>query len=174
MQPSVSERIRRATVADAEAAAAVLNSVIDERRYTLFDRPFSVDDERRFIASLGERSALFVAELDGRVVGVQSMDAFVPWANAMRHVATIGTWLVTDARGRGLGRRMTAHSLAFARAHDYEKFVIQVLASNTAACRFYRGMGFRDIGVARRHVRLGDTLHDEIYMEVPIGEIRTD
>src|ERR1700754_3563267 len=98
------EVIRLATVDDAPGAAAVMNTVIAERQYTLFDRPFSVDDERAFIASLGERQALFLAEIDGRVVGLQAVDLLLPLAGtSMHHVGTLGTWLLPDARGRGLG-----------------------------------------------------------------------
>ena len=174
MPPPGAERIRRATVDDAEAAAGVINAVIAERQFTLFDRPFSVEEERRFIASLGERQALFLAEVNGEAVGLQSVDLLLSFAPSMRHVGTIGTWLRSEARGCGLGHRMTTHALAFAREQGYEKFVIQVLASNTRARRFYRGLGFRDIGVARRHVRLGDDMHDEVYMEVQIADMSAD
>jgi RimJ/RimL family protein N-acetyltransferase len=170
----MNERIRRATVADAEAAAGVINAVIAERQYTLFDRRFSVDDERRFIASLGARQALFLAEVDGHAVGLQAVDLLLSFAPSMRHVGTIGTWLRPEARGSGLGRRMAKHSVAFAREQGYEKFVIQVLASNARARRFYERLGFRDIGIARRHVRLGDDMHDEVYMEVQLEDMTVD
>lgn len=166
--------IRRATVDDAEAAAGVINAVIAERQYTVFDQPFSVDDQRRFIGSLGTRQALFLAEADGRAVGLQSVDFLVSCASSMRHVGTIGTWLRPEARGCRLGRRMARHSVAFAREQGYEKFVIQVLASNARARRFYEGLGFREIGVARRHVRLGDEVHDEVYMEVQLEDMTLD
>src|SRR5262245_26213107 len=172
MSADRSEVVRLARLEDAPAAASVMNAVIAERQYTLFDRPFSVDEERAFIASLGDRRALFVAELDGRAVGLQSVDLFFPLAGAsMRHVGTLGTWLLPEARGRGLGRRMARHSIAFARESGYEKFVIQVIASNLRARRFYEGLGFREIGVARRHVRLADTMHDEIYLEVQLADM---
>ena len=157
--------VRQATVDDAAGVAAVLNAIIAEGRYTLFDAPFSEDDERRFIASLSERSALFVAEIDGEIAGVQSVDLFLGYAHSTRHVATMGTWLRADARGRGLGTRLAANSFRFAKAQGYTKMVIHVLATNDPALRFYRGLGFREIGVARQHVLLGGQLHDEIYME---------
>lgn len=169
------EVIRRATGDDAAAAAAVMNAVIAERQYTVFDRPFSVDEERAFIASLGDRQALFVAEVNGRVVGLQSMDLFFPLAGAsMRHVGTLGTWLLPEARGRGLGLRMARQSVAFAREKGYEKLVVFVIASNRRARRFYEGLGFREIGVARRHVRLDDTMHDEVYLEVQLADVTID
>ena len=158
--------VRRATPDDAAAAAHVLNTVIAERRYTLFTQPFSIEEERRFIASLDDRRALYLAEMPGgTVVGVQSVDLFVPFAESMRHVATIGTWLLPEARGRGVARALSECSIRFARTAGYEKVVIQVLACNHRALGFYRALGFTDIGVARRHVRLGDVLHDEIYLE---------
>ena len=174
MNDTIHERIRFATPDDAEAAAGVINAVIAERRYTIFDRPFSVDEERQFIRSLGERQALFLAEVDGVAVGLQAVDLLVSFAPSMRHVGTIGTWLRPEARGHALGRRLARRSVEFARQHGYEKFVIQVLASNTRARRFYEGLGFEEIGLARRHVRLGDEWHDEVFMEAQLADMSVD
>jgi L-amino acid N-acyltransferase YncA len=158
--------IRRATVEDAASISAVLNGVIAEGNLTLFDQPFSVEDERRFIATLGPRSALHVADEDGRILGVQSVDLFSQAAASLRHVATMGTWLSPDARGRGLGRKLFTPSVSFARANGYLKIVVQVLAMNERALRFYRGLGFTNIGVAKKHVQLSGTFHDEVYLEL--------
>ena len=157
--------VRRATVDDAKSVADVLNAVIAEGRYTLFDAPFSEDDERRFISSMSERSAMFVAEIEGKVAGVQVLDTFLSYGRSTRHVATMGTWLRAQARGQGIGRRLASHSFRFAREHAYEKIVIHVLAGNDRALRFYRRLGFQDIGIARKHVFLEGRFHDEIYME---------
>ena len=157
--------VRRATVEDAARVADVLNAVIAEGIYTLFDVPFSEEDERTFISSLGERAALFVAEAEGAIVGVQSLDRFLNYGRSTSHVATMGTWLRREVRGRGIGRALAAESFRFAKARDYTKIVIHVLANNDAALRFYGGLGFEEIGVARKHVRLGGNFHDEIYME---------
>jgi hypothetical protein len=47
--------------------SAFANSVIAEGKYTLFDGLFSAEEERAFISSLGERSAIYVAEIDGEI-----------------------------------------------------------------------------------------------------------
>ena len=77
----------------------------------------------------------------------------------------MGTWLRRDFRGRGIGRLLAEESFKFARSVGYMKIVIQVLADNESALRFYRRLGFQDIGIARQHVRLGDKFHDEVYLE---------
>jgi ribosomal protein S18 acetylase RimI-like enzyme len=155
--------IRRATVADAAQVAAVLNAVIAEGRYTLFDKPFSESEERSFIASLGDRAVLHVAVAGETIVGVQCVDRFANYADSVSHVAHVGTWLLPE--GRGIGKQLWARSLAFAREHGYRKVVISVLAHNDRALRYYRGLGFTDIGLARDHVRLNGTFHDEVFLE---------
>jgi RimJ/RimL family protein N-acetyltransferase len=157
--------IRTATADDAAAVAAVMNAVIAEGGLTLFDRPFSAAEERAFIESLGPRSALHVAEIDGAIAGVQSIDLYSNVAASMAHVATMGTWLKADARGRGLGRALAERSFAFAIAHGYTKILITVLAGNAPARKFYASLGFETIGIARAHVRLNGALHDEVLME---------
>jgi ribosomal protein S18 acetylase RimI-like enzyme len=157
--------IRRATVADAPQVAAVLNAVIAEGRYTLFDTPFSDAEEEAFIASLGDRSVLHVAVAGESIVGVQCVDRYASYADSVSHIAHIGTWLLPECRGRGIGKRLWAESLAFARQCGYRKALISVLAHNDQALRFYRSVGFTDIGVAREHVRLNATFYDEIFLE---------
>ena len=151
--------IRKADGRDARQVADVMNSVIAEGMYTVFDTRFSEEQEREFIASLSSRSALHVAEAGGEIGGVQSIDLLFTGFASAQHVATMGTWLRSDFRGRGVGRALAAESFVFARSHGYRKIVIQVLAGNDRALRFYRSLGFSGIGVAREHVRLGNTFH---------------
>ena len=164
--------IRKAAPDDAGAVASVLNSVILEGRHTALTEPFTEDEERAFIAGLGDRSALFVAEVDGGIVGIQSIDpdAAARYTDSMRHVATVGTWIRADVRGGGIGRRLAEASLAFARAKGYRKIAIQVLADNERALRFYGGRGFERVGVARDHVRLHDGFRDVVYLEKLLGD----
>jgi GNAT superfamily N-acetyltransferase len=95
-----------------------MNAVIAEGGLTLFDMPFSEDQERAFIATLGPRSALHVAVASDAIVGVHSIDLFANVSASTSHVATMGTWLRPDARGRGIGRLLAAESFAFAQSHD--------------------------------------------------------
>ena len=165
--PRTEPVIRKATPDDAEAVAPVLNAVILEGEYTALTRPFTVEEERAFIEGLCERSALFVAEVEGGIAGMQSIepDASARYTDSMRHVATVGTWMHASYRGRRIGRRLAEASFAFAQARDYRKIAIQVLADNRRALRFYGRLGFERIGIAKRHVRLKGQFRDVLYLE---------
>jgi ribosomal protein S18 acetylase RimI-like enzyme len=157
--------VRVAGPSDAGQIADVLNEITAEGGLTIFDRPFSVDDERRFLDGLHERARVHVAVEGDAVLGVQSLDRFSTWSDSIAHVATIGTWVRRGARGRGIGRSLAAETFEAARGLGYTKVLITVLATNTAALRFYEGLGFTRIGLAREHVRLGGQLLDEVFLE---------
>ena len=95
----------------------------------------------------------FIAEADGRPVGVlQVCDPHSEpshyWGEIEPGLRAIDIWIgPADALNRGLGARMMTIALddAFAEP-DVDAVVIDPLASNTAAQRFYRRLGFVDEG----------------------------
>lgn len=159
--------IRNATPDDAKAVATVMNAVILEGRWTALTNPFTEAEEHAFICGLGARSAMFVAEVEAKLIGVQVIepDGLAAYTDSMRHVGTVGTWIHVDFRGYQIGERLAAASFAFARDNGYEKLSIQVLAHNERALRFYGKLGFEEIGVARKHVKLDGYFYDAVYLE---------
>lgn len=159
--------IRRAGPADAGGIAAVLTVIAAERIYSAIDRAWTVEEERRYIESLSPREAIYVAvdEMHG-VVGLQILDRWSPILQTMAHVAQIGTFLLPDWRGRGVGRRLWNATATFAREAGYRKFVIQVRGSNTTAQAFYRRLGFQDCGRLARQVVIDGFEDDEVLMEL--------
>ena len=159
--------IRKATPDDAKSVTSVLNSVILEGRWTAFTTPFTEDQERTFIEGLCERSAMFVAEVDNQIIGIQVIepDSLARYTDSMRHIATMGTWIDVNFRGYKIGRSLAEASFTFAQAKNFEKIVIQVIVDNTRALRFYGNLGFEKIGVAKKHVKFEDRFCDVCYLE---------
>ncbi len=158
--------IRPVTLDDAKGVLEVLNSVVRERKYSSFDRILTVEEERQFIASLGERSGFFVAELDGRIVGFQSIEPFATYTPAMDHVGIMGTFVHADFRGQGIGRQLAEASFKFAQEKGYEKAAIYVRASNKAAQEFYQKLGFVPKGTLEKQVKIDGEYDDEIFLEM--------
>lgn len=158
--------IRRATPDDAEAVSAIWEVVCAERVYTAVNRPFTPQQERDYIASLSDREGIFLAEVDGRIVGFQSLDLWAKYTDSFDHVGVVGTIILPQWRQRGIGRRLAAHTLDFARANGYEKIVIYVRAGNTGAQAFYRSLGFLPRGVLAGQVKIDGQYEDEIFMEL--------
>lgn len=160
-------QIRRAAgKEDAVAVAHVLATVTRERIHSAIDSAWSPDEQLRYMESLSSREAIHVA-VDGAmgIVGLQVLDAWSPLAS-MRHVGTIGTFLLPRARGRGIGRQLWNVTRSFARNAEYRKLVIQVRASNRGAQAFYTQLGFERCGVLTRQVIIDGLEDDEVLMEL--------
>lgn len=99
----------------------------------------------------------FVAEQDGRIVGTYALRPNQPGLGD--HIGNCGYMTHPDARGRGIGSAMCAHSLGAARERGYGALQFNfVVASNEAAIRLWRKHGFEIVGRvpgAFRHRTLG-------------------
>jgi ribosomal protein S18 acetylase RimI-like enzyme len=104
-------------------------------------------------------------ESDGRIVGFQTLDRWADYTDAFDHVCVLGTFVLPELRGEGIGRQLATHTFDFARAHGYEKSVVYVRASNSGAQAFYRSLGFRPKGVLERQVKIDGVYDDEVFME---------
>ena len=167
IQENMEITIRKAIPDDAPGVTSVFNSVILEGKYTAFTNPFTEEQERAFIEGLCERSAMFVAEVNNEIVGIQVIepDGLARYIDSMRHIATIGTWIQVNFRGHKIGRSLTEACFTFAQAKNFEKICIQVIADNSRALRFYANLGFEKIGIAKKHVKFEDRFCDVFYLE---------
>lgn len=160
-------RIRRATVADADGIATVLRSVVSERVHSAIDRAWSADQQRSYLQSLSSREAFHVAiAAAGSTIGYQSLDLYSPILPSSAHVGQLGTFLLPDWRGRGVGTALFNATRRFALSAGYRKLVIQVRASNVAAQTFYKRLGFVGCGRLRAQVIIDGREDDEIVMEL--------
>ena len=158
--------VRRSDLQDAAGVAAVLNGVIAEGGHTALAGHWTAEAEQAFLKSLGPRSEVFVAEVAGRIVGFQVIEPFVTYTTTMDHVAHFGTYVHAGFRRCGVGHKLTAETLEFAKERGYEKSVVYVLADNEAGLAFYRRLGFEERGVLRRQTRIDGVYHDEVFMEL--------
>jgi len=107
----------------------------------------------------------WIAELDGERAG----SVFL-----VRQSATVAKLrlliLAPEARGLGLGARLTDECIAFARAKGYRKMVLWTQSHLTAARHIYESRGFRKVK-AERNDAFGKRLTSETW-ELPLSAAR--
>jgi RimJ/RimL family protein N-acetyltransferase len=156
--------IRVATPEDAKAVTEIVNSVVEEKRFTTFSK-MSHEEGRQYIKSMAPRERIFVAELGGKVVGFQFFEKFPGGTEANRHVATMGTFLFKGYRRRGIGTKLARTTFRWAKDAGFEKIVVWVFEDNIQGLRFYEKLGFRRVGKWTKQVKIDDEYHDEILLE---------
>ncbi len=159
--------IRVATVDDAAAVLDVLNPIIETGRYTAFDTPFGLEEERAFIANLPERGIFHVAERvnDRRILGFQTLTPFADYTHAFDHVGVMGTFVGLAHHRQGIAARLFDATSRAARATGYSKIFAFIRADNEAGLAAYRGQGFRTVGAAERQALINGHYIDEIIVE---------
>ena len=160
--------VRPARVDDAEQILAILNPVIAEGRYSVFDKQLTVEAEREFIANPSARRTFLVAvdqTTDG-VVGFQVLDQFeAGYTGAFDHVGVMGTYVAKSHRRQGVASALFPASFIAARDTGFEKISTYVRADNPAALATYQAHGFAIVGTAKRHAKLNGQYIDEVLIE---------
>ncbi len=159
--------IRRARPADAEDMVALLNPIIEQRKYSALVTPASVETQRAFIETFPERGVFHVAEelATRRVVGMQDLAPFYADSAAFDHVAGIATFVALTHHRRGIAARLFEASFAAAREAGFEKILTFVRADNEAGLRAYLGQGFTKVGTAERLAKIDGRYVDEVIIE---------
>ena len=152
-------RLRPALPADAailrawDAEPHVISAVSDDPEA---ETAFQDADWDAELASQSDVFRYFIAEADGRPIGV--MLAIDPaeepnhyWGDIEPNLRALDIWIgPRDALGKGYGTAMMTQALndCFADGR-VTAVVIDPLASNAAAHRFYQRLGFRPVGRRR-------------------------
>jgi ribosomal-protein-alanine N-acetyltransferase len=112
----------------------------------------------RFELTDNPASRCWVAEVDGRVVGMIVVWLLVEEA----HVATLATH--PDLRRQGIAKKLLSHALRYLINEGAQTSFLEVRASNIAAQEMYRKFGYEESGRRRRYYKDND--EDAILMNL--------
>jgi phosphinothricin acetyltransferase len=156
---------RPATVGDAPAIAAIYNQGIEDRTATFETR---LRDVREIEGWLDGVHPIVVVERDGEVVGFADTSAYRPRAS-YAGVAEFNVYVARDHRRAGVGREAMLALVAAAEAGGFWKLVSRAFVENAASRALLASVGFREVGVYRRHARLDGVWRDVVIVERLIG-----
>ena len=117
----------------------------------------------RFEVTGNPASRCWVAEVDGRVVGMIIAWLFVDEA----HIATLATH--PDFRRQGIAKNLLSHALQHLSTEGAQSSFLEVRASNLAAQEMYRKFGYENTGRRKRYYKDND--EDAILMTLSRIEV---
>jgi GNAT superfamily N-acetyltransferase len=147
-----------ATVArEIDMLAEVLHAVVHGGAGVSFVVPFALAAARAFWTDsvlpgvIARRRRVFVARLDGRIVGTVQLDP--AWAPNQPHRAEVLKLLVhPDARRRGIARALMVALEDLARSHGWTLLTLDTWTGQ-AGERLYRSLGYTAVGAIPRFAR---------------------
>jgi len=160
---------RLAVGTDAEAIARIYNQGIEERLATFETEPRTARQIAAQLAEKGDRHPTVVVERDG---------AIVAWATAGPYrrrpayegVAEHSVYVERGARGTGAGRAALDALCREYAARGFWKLVSRIFPENVPSLALHEQVGFRVVGVYRRHGKLEGQFRDCVIVEKLLGE----
>jgi RimJ/RimL family protein N-acetyltransferase len=151
--------VRPAIVADVEAMLRLRADVAAEGQWIGAEAPLDLEYDRAWHTAAVEKGSMFVAVVDGEIVGVVGID--VP-----RYlVAELGMMVADGWRGQGVGSALLEAAIAYAREQGAHKLALQHWPHNEAAHALYVKYGFEQEGYLRCHYpRRNGELWDAVLM----------
>jgi ribosomal protein S18 acetylase RimI-like enzyme len=149
-------RIRDFTDADWPQVWEIVREVVQARDTFTYD-PEMTQEQARGIWVVQPPGRTIVAVDGDRVLGTAHLATNRPGPGS--HVSTASFMVAADTRGRGVGRAMVEHALAWARERGYAGMQFNAVAeTNHAAVELYKRLGFGVVGTvpgAFEHPELG-------------------
>jgi L-amino acid N-acyltransferase YncA len=164
----VTHQTRPARPGDAGAVARIYNEGIEDRLATFETRPRTAEE----IAGWFEAGFPFVVVEGGRgeVIAWASAPPYRPQREAYAGVAEFSVYVARAARGRGVGRAAMDALVREAESRGLWKLVSRIFPENEASLALCRSLGFREVGIYRRHARLDGEWRDVVVVELLLGE----
>ena len=161
--------VRPATAADAAAIARIYNQGIEDRVATFETEPRTARQIEAMLAERGERHPTVVLERDGTVVA---------WAGVSTYrsrpcydgVGEFSVYVERGSRSSGAGSAVLQGLVDACERLGFWKLVSRVFPENVASRALCRRLGFREVGVYRRHGKLDGAWRDCVIVERLMGE----
>lgn len=159
--------IRLAGPDDAAAIREIYNQGIEDRVATFETEPRTTDQIRIWFND--ESHPAVVAVEGGRVVAFGALSGYRP-RKCYAGIAEFSIYVRRGHRGNGLGRRTLIALVDVARERGHWKLVSRIFVENAASRHICAAVGFREVGVYRKHARLDGVWRDVVVVERLIDE----
>jgi RimJ/RimL family protein N-acetyltransferase len=142
--------IRLLKPTDAKDALSFINALIDEKAKIVWQKPFTIKEERKWLKETIEKnnngvSVHIAVEIDGKLIGTCGIEK--QQGHALSHIGDIGITLAKEYRNVGIGKEAIKTLLEIGR--DVLKCKISTLdcySNNEHAMHVYEKMGFIEYG----------------------------
>jgi len=157
-------KARPAELRDASAIAEIYNEGIDDRVATFETEHRTPELVAELLGARTHRYPAVVVEDEPRVVGFAWSSEYRP-RTAYVGVAEVSIYVAREARGRGVGRLCLEALIAEAERRGFWKLVSRIFPENAASRQLCVALGFREVGIYRRHGKLDGRWMDCVIVE---------
>lgn len=157
--------IREAEEGDLGGILEIYNDAVLKTTATYDYRTRTMEHRRQWFRDHVENGyPVFVAELEGKVVGWSSLSRFHD-RPGFRYTTENSIYVAEEHRGKGIGRRLLEPLLAEAPKRGFRSIIAVIDGANGSSIRLHEQYGFEKVGLFKSVGYKFDRWLDVIYME---------
>jgi L-amino acid N-acyltransferase YncA len=141
--------IRHAEERDAEAIRSIYNYEVEHETATFDLVPRSLDDQLEWQRARTGAFCVYVAELDGEVVGFGALSPYKERA-AYRTSVEDSVYVRRDLGRQGIGRAMLSHLLEAAENGGFHAVMARITTLSEGSIALHEALGFQLVGIERQ------------------------
>jgi len=135
--------IRTAEISDLPKIVAIYNQAVPTRRSTANTIPWTVESRTTwFMEHKPDKHPIFVAEVEGRVVGWCSLSVYRPGRLALRFTSEISYYIDSDFQRQGIGRALICHAVEACPTLNIKNIIAVIIDRNEASKKLLEKLGF--------------------------------
>lgn len=161
------EIIREIRINDVENFNKLLDSVINQSEYLLFnpgEHQISIQNQTLFLEEMitTRNSTIIIAELNETLIGYVTIQGGRTKRN--RHAAKVAMGILPSFRNKGIGFKLLQETEAWAVKQEMHRLELTVVTENEPAYRLYEKFGFKNEGKKEDTLYFNDRFYDEFVM----------
>ncbi|MGE5374679.1 MAG: N-acetyltransferase family protein [Bacteroidota bacterium] len=162
---------RIAKIKDLPAIVSIYNQSVPTHRSTANTTPVTVDARKNwFDEHEPDRHPIFVADLEGCVIGWCSLSVYRPGRAALRFTAEISYYVDTDHQGQGVGQALIRHALEASPALGIKNIIAVLLDRNEPSRKLLEKLGFQQWGYLPRVLDFDGEECGEFYYGIRVAD----
>lgn len=156
--------IRFGTETDLPAIDGIYNQAIEMKMATADTVPYTSQERDIWFKSHTQNEfPLYVAEIDGKVVGYLTISSYRPRRVALRYAAEISYFVAEGNRGEGIGTALLEFGVTIAKKLGYRHLVAILLGHNLASIGLLKKFGFAQWGLLPGIADFDGVQYDHLY-----------
>ena len=136
-------QIRIACPDDLPSIVSIYNQAVPTHQSTANTTPYTVGERKAWFAEhQPDKRPIFVAVIDGKVVGWCSLSWYRPGRAALRYTAEISYYVDASSQSQGVGSALVSHALKACPSLGIKNVVAVVIELNAGSIKLLEKMGF--------------------------------
>jgi len=140
-KPDVNVRI--ADISDLPRIVAIYNQAVPTHRSTANTIPWTIESRIPwFMEHRSDEHPVFVAEVNGQVIGWCSLSVYRPGRLALRFTAEISYYIDNNFQGQGVGQVLIRHAIEVCPALNIKNVIAVIIDRNEPSKKILEKLGF--------------------------------